>query len=82
MNQEFLSSLHKLTPATDKLLAVAGTFLAAFLTLGHVQTLVGILVGILTGLAIIPRIVIGYIDMRRKLRDADAAAETAEEKEG
>jgi hypothetical protein len=71
MNQEFLSSLHKVTPITDKLLALAGTSMAAFLTLGHVQTMVGITVGILTGLAIIPRIVIGYIDMRRKIRHAD-----------
>lgn len=71
MNQDILASLHKVTPVTDKILALVGTSMAAFLTLGHVQTLVGITVGILTGLAIIPRIVIGYIDMRRKMRPAD-----------
>lgn len=79
MNQDILASLHKVTPLTDKILALVGTSMAAFLTLGHVQTLVGITVGILTGLAIIPRIVIGYIDMRRKMRHADEDEEGGEE---
>jgi len=78
MNQEFLSSLHKLTPVTDKVLAIGGTSIAAILTLGNVQTLIGICVGVLTGLAIIPRIVIGYIDMRRKIRHEDSETEDGE----
>lgn len=81
MNQDLLATLHKVTPITDKLLALAGTSIAAFLTLGHVQTIVGITVGILTGLAIIPRIVIGYIDMRRKMRHADDEDEVGEDQE-
>lgn len=78
MNQDFLASLHKVTPITDKLLALAGTSMAAFLTIGHVQTMVGITVGVLTGLAIIPRIVIGFIDMRRKIRHEDSETEDGE----
>jgi hypothetical protein len=78
MNQDFLASLNKVTPITDKLLALAGTSMAAFLTLGHVQTMVGITVGVLTGLAIIPRIVIGFIDMRRKIRHEDSETEDGE----
>lgn len=79
MNQDLLATLHKVTPITDKLLALAGTSIAAFLTLGHVQTIVGITVGILTGLAIIPRIVIGYIDMKRKIQHADEKSDEESE---
>lgn len=69
MHHDFLAALHKATPVTDKILAVLGAGMAAALTLGHVQTLVGITVGVLTGIAIIPRIVIGFVEMRRKLRE-------------
>lgn len=79
MNQEFLAALHKVTPVTDKILALTGASVAAVLTLGHVQTIVGITVGVLTAIAIIPRIVIGYIDMRRKIRHADEDVESGEE---
>lgn len=79
MNHDFLLSLHKVTPITDKLLAVAGAGVAAMLTLGNVQTIVGITVGVLTAVAIIPRIVIGWIDMRRKLRREEEEVESGEE---
>ena len=76
MHQDFLLSLHKVTPITDKLLALTGAGVAAILTLGHVQTIVGITVGVLTAIAIIPRIVIGWIDMRRKLRHEEEEIDT------
>lgn len=78
MNQDFLATVHKVTPFIDKCLALAGASVAAVLTLGHVQTIVGVAVGIFTILAMIPRIVIGYIDMRRKIRHADEEEETDE----
>lgn len=78
MNQDFLSALHKVTPLTDKVLALAGTSLAAFLTLGHVQTIVGITLGILSCLAIVPRLVIGYVEMKAAIRKAERASEEEE----
>lgn len=69
MNNDYLTALHKVTPLCDKILAVVGTGMAAVLTLGQVQTIVGITVGVLTAIAIIPRIVIGFVEMRRKLRE-------------
>lgn len=72
---EFLDCLNRSTPLTDKILAVTGASVAAAITLGHVQAFVGITVGVLTALAIIPRLVIGYFDMRDRIKLAEKASE-------
>lgn len=75
MNQDFLAALHKATPLCDKILAVVGGAVAGTLTLGHLQAGIGILVGVLTGLTLIPRLVIGWVEMKERLRAAEKVNE-------
>lgn len=76
MNQDtFISTLHKVTPITDKILALVGAGTAASLTLGHLQTGVGILVGIVTLLMMIPRAILAWRDLVRKIRNGEEAGE-------
>lgn len=68
MNQDFLAALHKATPLCDKILAVIGGATAGALTLGHLQAGVGIAVGIVTLLVMIPRAIIGWLDARDRIK--------------
>lgn len=77
MNDNFLATIYKATPSCDKMLAVVGSAVAGTLTLGHIQAGVGVLVGVLTVMTLIPRIVIGWIEMRERLKKEEQ--EDAEE---
>lgn len=73
-----LEQLHKSTPLTDKILAAVGIVTTGTISLGHVQTGIGILVGALTSLVLIPRVILAWRDLARRLRNAAAREEEEE----
>jgi hypothetical protein len=79
MIHEFIADLHRATPLCDKILAVIGGVTVGALTLGHLQASVGIAVGVVTLLVMIPRAIIGFLDARDRIRKS--LAETTDESE-
>jgi len=79
MNSDFFTALHKVTPLCDKILTVIGGATAGALTLGHVQAGVGIAVGIVTLLVMIPRAILAWRDMIRKIRSREAAEDNEQD---
>jgi hypothetical protein len=72
MNLDFFADLHRATPLCDKVLALIGGATAGALTLGPLQAWVGIAVGIVTLLIMIPRAVLVWRDFVRKIRTGEA----------
>jgi hypothetical protein len=81
MNHDFFADLHRATPLCDKILALIGGATAGALTLGHLQAGVGIAVGIVTLLVMIPRAILVWRDFVRKIRSGEAATDDEEEDE-
>lgn len=71
----FLESIHKVMPWPEKLLAAAGAAVGGSLTLAHVNTAVGVTVGLLTALMLIPRVILAWRDMIWKIRHGEHAAD-------
>lgn len=71
MNQEFFESLQRLTPLQDKILLVIGTAVAGTVTLGNLSAIFGLIVAGLTALTLIPRVILAWRDMIRKLREGE-----------
>lgn len=79
--QQFLYSINKSTPLTDKILAATGAAVSGGLSLGSVNTGIAILVGLLTALVLIPRVILAWRDLIRRLHedaDKDDAGTTEE----
>jgi hypothetical protein len=79
MIHDFLTDLNRATPLCDKILAVIGGATVGALTLGHLQAWVGIAVGTVTILVMIPRFIIGVLDARDRIRKS--LGETKDESE-
>jgi hypothetical protein len=75
MNHDFFADLHRATPLCDKILALIGGATAGALTLGHLQAGVGIAVGVVTLLVMIPRAILVWRDFVRKIRTGEPAAD-------
>lgn len=74
-----LEQLHRSTPLTDKVLAVIGVAASGTLTMGTLQAGMGIFVGALTALILIPRVILAWRDLMRRLRNAEAREEEERE---
>lgn len=68
-----LKQFHDLTPLTDKVLAVIGSF-SAVISLSDVSSAVGIVVGLATISMIIPRAVLNWIELAKDRAQARRAA--------
>lgn len=68
---KMVECLSRATPVQEKLLATLGAAVGGSLTLGHINAAVGVLVGLLTVLMLIPRVVIAWREMLRHRPDAD-----------
>lgn len=75
----FLADINRAIPVCDKILAVIGGATLGALTLGNLQASVGIAVGVVTLLVMIPRAIIGFLDARDRIRKS--LAETTDESE-
>lgn len=75
--QQFFDSLSKTTPLTDKILAATGAAVSGGigLTLGHVNAVIAILVAGLTALMLIPRVILAWREMLRKLQSDESGEE-------
>ena len=68
-----LKQFHDLTPLTDKVLAVIGSF-SAVISLSDVSSVVGIVVGLVTISMIFPRAVLNWIELAKDRARARRAA--------
>lgn len=73
--QRFAESIHKVTPLSEKLLAATGAAVGGSLTLAHVNTMVGVTVGVLTALMLVPRVILAWRDMIVKIRHLEEHGE-------
>lgn len=78
MSQDFLATLHKITPLCDKILVVLGGASIASFSIGHIQAWVTILVGLATFAMMVPRAIIAW---RAAMRDIRGEKLTREEEE-
>lgn len=67
-SMRFFEFFSKATPLSEKVLATAGAAVGGSLTLGHINTAVGVSVGVLTALMLVPRVVLAWRDLLRQLR--------------
>ncbi len=75
-----LKQFHDLTPLTDKVLAVIGSF-SAVISLSDVSSVVGIVVGLVTISMIFPRAVLNWIELAKDRAQARRAAKLLAEAE-
>jgi hypothetical protein len=78
MIASFFRLLNDNVPPCEKFLALLGASVASSITLSHVSSVIGIMVGIGTLAMLIPRIVIGWLEMRTTLQKRHEARERAE----
>lgn len=75
-----LKQFHDLTPLTDKVLTVIGSF-SAVISLSDVSSVVGIVVGLVTISMIFPRAVLNWIEFAKDRAQARRAAKLLAEAE-
>lgn len=68
MKWALLFELYKEIPVHDRIVAVVGGTTWGILTLGNLQTGVGIAVGVATLFVLVPRAIIGWLDARDRIR--------------